>query len=706
MRTRRSIRVIPLILLAAVLMLGTLAVTVFADGDGEGGGSFAYATALSLLPPLVAIVLALITKEVYSSLFIGIIAGGLLATNFSFAGTLDTVINDGIIQAVSDNAGVFIFLVILGVLVALLNRTGASAAFGKWAQKNIKTRVGAQLATFFLGVLIFIDDYFNCLTVGSVMQPVTDTHRISRAKLAFLIDATAAPVCMIAPISSWAAAVSSYAEGTGYSGLSLFVRAIPYNFYSLLTLVFIIALALMKFDYGPMALHEKNAIEKGDLFTSGTEHASEDTAPKGTRGRVFDLVIPIVVLILVCVIGLVYVGGFFGTDIWGGTDFGGDFIGAFSNTDATIGLPWGGIITLVAVMIYLVCRRTISFKDAMECFPAGFKAMVPAILILTFAGSLLIAELKGDYEERQKLLGQTEVDLLNAQQQLDIINDSLAMTEERKRHTEKELEEDEERLKEAKARFKNVVEAGLDIEKQVRDRETYLRSLSSMSYWKMQERIPEMIKEDLSRILNKRFPGRVEEFERVERPVREDDKSTLETFIHLKVTRDDEGAPYEMMVREMDASVWSDGRPYRSRDGKVATLPGIIDYFSRELTPEGKEFVESLFKRPAETKVEESDPVIARLEEEIGEMDVVSVTALKTNGKETGKMYHFIARDKKITAVSDYAAKEICYCNGHARKGVFYLEVWRTLSGKPAISVGNRVYSQEYKRKHGQGRGI
>ena len=388
MRTRRSIRVIPLILLAAVLMLGTLAVTVFADGDGEGGGSFAYATALSLLPPVVAIVLALITKEVYSSLFIGIIAGGLLATNFSFAGTLDTVINDGIIQAVSDNAGVFIFLVILGVLVALLNRTGASAAFGKWAQKNIKTRVGAQLATFFLGVLIFIDDYFNCLTVGSVMQPVTDTHRISRAKLAFLIDATAAPVCMIAPISSWAAAVSSYAEGTGYSGLSLFVRAIPYNFYSLLTLVFIIALALMKFDYGPMALHEKNAIEKGDLFTSGTEHASEDTAPKGTRGRVFDLVIPIVVLIIVCVIGLVYVGGFFGTDFWGGTDYAGDFIGAFSNTDATIGLPWGGIITLVAVMIYLVCRRTISFKDAIECFPAGFKAMVPAILILTFAGSL------------------------------------------------------------------------------------------------------------------------------------------------------------------------------------------------------------------------------------------------------------------------------------------------------------------------------
>ena len=389
MKHRSLKRAIPFILLAVVLVM-TLTVTVFADGEdaGGGGGSFAYATALSLLPPLIAIVLALITKEVYSSLFVGILAGGLLATNFSFAKTLDTVISDGIIDSVAGNAGVFIFLVILGVLVALLNRTGASAAFGKWAEKNIKTRVGAQLATFFLGVMIFIDDYFNCLTVGSVMQPVTDTHKISRAKLAFLIDATAAPICMIAPISSWAAAVASYAEGTGYSGLSLFVRAIPYNFYSLLMIVFIIALALMKFDYGSMAVHEKNAVEKGDLFTSGTEHAAEDTGKIGTRGKVCDLVIPIVLLIVVCVIGLVYVGGFFGTDAWGGTDCAGDFIGAFSNTDATLGLPWGGIITLIAVMIYLVCRRTITFKEAMECFPEGFKAMVPAILILTFAGSL------------------------------------------------------------------------------------------------------------------------------------------------------------------------------------------------------------------------------------------------------------------------------------------------------------------------------
>ncbi|MBR4186136.1 MAG: Na+/H+ antiporter NhaC family protein [Clostridia bacterium] len=387
MRHRKLSRILPFVFLAVVLAM-TLAVTVFADDGESGPASFAYGTALALLPPLIAIVLALITKEVYSSLFVGIIAGGLLATNFSFAGTLDTVINDGIITAVSDNAGIFIFLVILGVLVALLNRTGASAAFGKWAQKNIKTRVGAQLATFLLGVLIFIDDYFNCLTVGSVMQPVTDSHKISRAKLAYLIDATAAPICMIAPISSWAAAVSSYAEGTGYSGLSLFVRAIPYNFYSLLTLVFIIALACMKFDYGPMAKHEKNAIEKGDLFTSGTEHAAESTGKAGTKGKVYDLVLPIVVLIIVCVIGLIYIGGFFGTDAWGGTDYKGDFIGAFSNTDAVIGLPWGGIITIVLVMLYLVARRTITFKEAMECIPEGFKAMVPAIMILTFAGSL------------------------------------------------------------------------------------------------------------------------------------------------------------------------------------------------------------------------------------------------------------------------------------------------------------------------------
>ncbi len=375
---RRSLLCIAMIF---AIMAISMSIAVFAEGDAEAAEdvSFAYGTALSLLPPVIAIVLALITKEVYSSLFIGILAGGLLSTQFSFNGTIDTVLNDGIIASVEGSAGIFIFLVLLGVLVALLNKTGASAAFGNWAKKNIKTRVGAQLATFFFGVLIFIDDYFNCLTVGSVMQPVTDSHRVSRAKLSYLIDATAAPICMIAPISSWAAAVSEYAEGTGYSGLFLFIRAIPYNFYSLLTLIFIVAITLMKFDYGPMAIHEKNALEKGDLFTSGSEHEAVDSGIADKKSRVFDLIIPIVVLIAVSVFGLVYVGGILD---------GASFVDAFANTDATVGLPWGGVITLVIVIIYLICRRVITFKEAMECIPEGFKAMVPAILILTFAGAL------------------------------------------------------------------------------------------------------------------------------------------------------------------------------------------------------------------------------------------------------------------------------------------------------------------------------
>ena len=350
-----------------------------AEEEAEEPGSPLYATAASLLPPVIAIVLALITKEVYSSLFIGILAGGILASNFSLSGTIDTVVNDGLIAAVSGSAGIFIFLVILGILVVLIGKTGASAAFGAWAQTHIKSKVGAVFATFALGVLIFIDDYFNCLTVGSVMQPVTDSHKISRAKLAYIIDATAAPICMIAPISSWAAAVSSYAEGTGYSGLSLFVRAIPYNFYSLLTLGFILAITLMKFDYGPMAIHEYNAETKGDLFTSGTEHEAQDGTASAGKGKVMDLLIPIIVLIVVCVIGLIYVGGFFD---------GADFITAFGDTDATVGLPWGGIITLIITIVYLLCRRVITFKEAMEAVPAGFIAMVPAITILTMAGSL------------------------------------------------------------------------------------------------------------------------------------------------------------------------------------------------------------------------------------------------------------------------------------------------------------------------------
>ena len=334
-----------------------------------------YGTWLSLLGPIIAIVLALITKEAYSSLFIGITTGALLSADFKPVAAMDNLLNEGLIAAVSGTAGIFIFLVVLGILVALVNKSGASAAFGSWAEKNIKTRVGAMIATFVLGVLIFIDDYFNCLTVGTVMKPVTDRHNISRAKLSYLIDATAAPVCMIAPISSWAAAVSSYApEG---EGLALFIRAIPYNFYSLLTFVFIIAITLMKFDYGPMKLHEANAL-KGDLFTSG-KIEDEESEQISSKGKVIDLVLPVIVLIAVCVLSLIYVGGFFS---------GASFIQAFGDTDATVGLPWGGIIVLILTIIYMLCRKVVNLKEAMECIPKGFNAMVPAILILTLATAL------------------------------------------------------------------------------------------------------------------------------------------------------------------------------------------------------------------------------------------------------------------------------------------------------------------------------
>ena len=345
-------------------------------------------TLWSLFPPVVAIGLALITKEVYSSLFVGILAGGLLATKFSVVKTVDSVVQTGLIEAVSGTAGVFIFLVFLGAIVALLNKAGGSRAFGEWAAKHVKTKVGASLATFALGVLIFIDDYFNCLTVGAVMRPVTDKAKISRSKLAYLIDATAAPICMIAPISSWAAAVSEYAP-EGVSGIGMFVQAIPYNFYSLMTFVFIIALTLMKFDFGPMKLHEMNALN-GDLFTSRNDNneTNEEDVPSTDKGRVFDLVVPVVVLIVICVFALLYVGGFFGVDIWGGVDNANNFVGAFGNTDATVGLPLGGLVTLVFVIIYFVARRLVSFKEAMECIPKGFIAMVPAILILTMATSL------------------------------------------------------------------------------------------------------------------------------------------------------------------------------------------------------------------------------------------------------------------------------------------------------------------------------
>ena len=330
----------------------------------------------ALVPPVIAIGLALITKEVYSSLFIGIVAGAILGSNFSFTGTMDLITGNALIDAVSGTAGIFIFLVVLGVIVALINKSGGSAAFGAWAEKHIKSRVGAMLATFVLGVLIFIDDYFNCLTVGSVMRPVTDSKKVSRAKLSYLIDATAAPICMIAPISSWAAAVASYApEG---EGLSLFIRAIPYNFYSLLTLVFVVAISAMKFDYGPMRIHEVNAKLKGDLYTAGDKAEVADEG-HSVKGKVIDLVLPILVLIVVCVFALVYNGGILD---------GANFIDAFSNTDATVGLPWGSVIALVFAIAYFCIRKVVTFKEAMECIPKGFIAMVPAILILTFATAL------------------------------------------------------------------------------------------------------------------------------------------------------------------------------------------------------------------------------------------------------------------------------------------------------------------------------
>lgn len=344
-----------------------------------------YATFMSLVPPLLAIALALITKEVYSSLFIGTLAGMLLYGNFNPVTSLDAMNSSGLIDAVSGTAGIFVFLVILGIMVALVNKTGGSAAFGRWAQKNVKTKAGAALCTFVLGIFIFIDDYFNCLTVGSVMRPVTDSKKISRAKLAYLIDATAAPVCMIAPISSWAAAVAEYTSDVGgdVSSFGLFCSAIPYNFYSILTFVFIIAITLMKFDYGPMKLHEKNA-EKGDLFTFGGSVVTTKDEEANPNGRVYDLLIPILVLIGVSVAALIYVGGFF--DASSGNY--GDFIGAFGDTDATVGLPLAGIVALVFTFVYLVARKLIKLNDAMECIPAGFKAMVPAILILTLATSL------------------------------------------------------------------------------------------------------------------------------------------------------------------------------------------------------------------------------------------------------------------------------------------------------------------------------
>lgn len=366
----------------AMVFMGALAspLTVLAADAEETYQPALYATIWALLPPLVAIVLALITKEVYSSLFVGIVVGALIYSGFKFEGTVTQIFEGGIIKVLSDsyNVGILIFLVILGSVVCMMNKAGGSAAFGRWASKKIHTRMGAELAAIILGILIFIDDYFNCLTVGSVMRPVTDRHHVSRAKFAYLIDATAAPVCIIAPISSWAAAVSGFVEGQ--DGLAIFVRTIPYNFYAILTIVMMVGMVLMKTEFGAMRTHEINALN-GDLYTTSArpyENATDDETPN-PRGKVIDLVIPIVMLVICCVISMIYTGGFFS---------GTDFVTAFSQSDASVGLAMGSAFGLVFAIIFYMIRRVVNFRDCMGCIPEGFKAMVPAIMILTFAWTL------------------------------------------------------------------------------------------------------------------------------------------------------------------------------------------------------------------------------------------------------------------------------------------------------------------------------
>ncbi len=358
----------------AVLLVLVVVLACVLKTDVPGADSRYFGTFMALIPPVIAIVCALVTKEVYSSLFIGILAGGLFAAEFNPVGTFDAVVIDGLIAAVSDTAGIFLFLVLLGGMVALLNSAGGSRAFGHWAQKHVKTRVGALLATVVLGVLIFVDDYFNCLTVGSVMRPVTDLHKVSRTKLAYVIDATAAPVCMIAPISSWAAAVTDYVPDN--QGLAYFIKAIPFNFYSLMTLLFVVLITLLGYDYGKMAEFELRA-------RNGEEDNTAEMVEKG-RSRVIDLVIPIAVLIVSCVLSLVYVGGFFDKD----SGCYHSIINSFGATDATVGLPFGAVIALLFTVIYMIARRLLSFEGAMKCIPQGFIAMVPAITILTLATSL------------------------------------------------------------------------------------------------------------------------------------------------------------------------------------------------------------------------------------------------------------------------------------------------------------------------------
>jgi len=371
-------------LIVFMLLIMAMTFTVFA-GEAEAGEiSHMYATFWSLVPPLVAIILALITKEVYSSLFVGIVVGGLFYSNFNLKQAYLTILTNetdgGLLSKLSDswNVGIIIFLVILGIMVSLMNKAGGSAAYGEWARNKIKTRKGALLSTFMLGVLIFVDDYFNCLTVGSVMRPVTDTHKISRAKLAYIIDATAAPVCIIAPISSWAAAVAGVVSGV--NGLDLFMRAIPYNFYALLTIVTMIILTVLNFDFGPMRLHERNAQLNDDIYTTPERPYADCSDGEVTgKGKVIDLVLPVVVLIISCVVGMIYTGGFFDGET---------FVNAFAGCDASVGLLLGSAGALLITFLIFIPRRVLTFNEFMSCLPDGFKAMVPAILILTFAWTL------------------------------------------------------------------------------------------------------------------------------------------------------------------------------------------------------------------------------------------------------------------------------------------------------------------------------
>lgn len=373
---KKNIKRTAVLSMVLVLMFAT---TVFGAEQTEEYVPAVYATFWALVPPVVAIGLALITKEVYSSLFIGVLMGGILYSGFSFEGTITHIFEDGMINVLSDsyNVGILIFLVILGTMVCLMNRAGGSAAFGQFAADHIKGRVGAELATILLGCLIFIDDYFNCLTVGSVMRPVTDKFKVSRAKLAYLIDATAAPICIIAPISSWAAAVTGFVEGE--DGFSIFVRAIPYNFYAILTIVMMIGMVLLRTEFGSMKFHEKNAL-KGDLYTTpGRPYDTEKQPEVSVRGTVLDLLIPIISLIICCMIGMLYTGGFFSGE---------DFVTAFSQSDASLGLTMGSFFGLLITIGLYQVRRVLKFSECMACIPEGFKSMVPAIMILSFAWTL------------------------------------------------------------------------------------------------------------------------------------------------------------------------------------------------------------------------------------------------------------------------------------------------------------------------------